>query len=243
MKILFTGTGNAVCYTGRAGACTIISSNESDIICDFSPQALLNIEKDRVDISGVDHIIITHLHGDHFGGLPYLFLYMRDALGRKNPLYVTGPSRIQTIVEQLTQLLYPGISFPFDLVFSEINPDDTVELASTPFSIKAFKTDHTDDSLGFIINDGEKKIAITGDTTLTPEIEKICPLCDMFITECTLIEPIANVKHISAPEIFSLASENKEVKIVAIHSDEKTAKSIQWPENLIFPNDMTIEII
>ena len=70
----------------------------------------------------IDTVFVTHLHGDHFGGLPWLLIDAQYVSKRTRPLIVTGPSGIEARFLTAAEALYPGVTTVrrgFELVFLE----------------------------------------------------------------------------------------------------------------------------
>jgi ribonuclease BN (tRNA processing enzyme) len=58
---------------------------------DFGASALVGLKRAGLDPNRIDLIVLSHLHGDHFGGLPFLLLDSQFALRRTKPLTIIGP--------------------------------------------------------------------------------------------------------------------------------------------------------
>ncbi|SHI43770.1 RNAse Z [Arenibacter nanhaiticus] len=103
----------------------------------------VQLRKNKVRFSRINHIFISHLHGDHFFGLPGLVSTFR-LLGRKTPLHVYGPKGIK---EALTLLLKLGDSWTnYPLLFHELTSsdselifeDDTVSVSTIPLQHRVY---------------------------------------------------------------------------------------------------------
>ena len=73
MKIVTLGTGDAFASDGRAST-SILLDGTSKILLDCSPQAIQSLRKYNLSPNQIDYIFISHLHGDHSGGLPFFLL-------------------------------------------------------------------------------------------------------------------------------------------------------------------------
>jgi ribonuclease BN (tRNA processing enzyme) len=76
-----------------------------------------------VDPLLVDAILLTHLHGDHFGGIPFFVLDAQLISKRKAPLVVAGPPGLEERIRTAMEALFPGsteIGRQFDLSFIEL---------------------------------------------------------------------------------------------------------------------------
>lgn len=65
------------------------------------PRPCLRIQQCDIDFQAIDLVVLTHLHGDHFGGLPYRILAHEYASKEKRPLHILGPMGTKTRLNQL----------------------------------------------------------------------------------------------------------------------------------------------
>src|ERR1700716_928566 len=90
-RIHFLGTGTPVGQDGLHQACILVETQKSKLLLDCGMTALASLGRAGIDPADVDAVVISHLHGDHFGGLPLLVL---DAplRARPRPPAIAGPS-------------------------------------------------------------------------------------------------------------------------------------------------------
>jgi len=89
VRVQFLGSGSAFSDGGRANAAIHVTAPGVSLLLDCGGSALPGIKK-HIDPKTIDAIAITHLHGDHFGGIPFLVIEQHFT-GRKTPLLVGGP--------------------------------------------------------------------------------------------------------------------------------------------------------
>ena len=82
----------------------------------------VQLRKNKVRFSRINHIFISHLHGDHFFGLPGLVSTFR-LLGREKPLHIYGPKGIKEAVTLLLKLGDSWTNYP--LLFHELESNDS----------------------------------------------------------------------------------------------------------------------
>lgn len=100
MNIKFVGTGGAF-EPHKGNASAIIEHNGTKVLIDSGYATLERlIEKDLV--KDLDHILITHLHGDHVGSLPTLLAYAKIVLDKDLPIIYATEEHKEQIHEFLT---------------------------------------------------------------------------------------------------------------------------------------------
>lgn len=116
MKIVFLGTGDAFSSEGRANA-SIFLDGEYKILLDCSPQAVNGLRKCGYRTNEIQYVFISHLHGDHAGGLPFLILSLlfRD----RGKVTISGPKELKDFTVRL-----------YDMFFGAGNPADVLDFKS-----------------------------------------------------------------------------------------------------------------
>lgn len=106
------GSGDAFGSGGRFQTCIALAADEVDapsVLLDCGATSLTALRQQQVDPLQIEAVLFTQLHGDHFGGLPFLVL---DAQFRRRTrdLTVFGPPGTRTRLEQAMEVLFPGSS-------------------------------------------------------------------------------------------------------------------------------------
>jgi len=127
MRIRFAGSGDAFGSGGRWQTCIHLSGNGQVLLVDCGATSLAALKAQGLDPSAVDAVAVTHLHGDHFGGLPFLILDGQFSR-RSTPLQVAGPPGIRARLAEAMEVLFPGSSqaqrrFPVRVI--ELRTDGT----------------------------------------------------------------------------------------------------------------------
>src|SRR6185295_10377826 len=105
-------------------------------------------------------ILLSHLHGDHFAGLPYLFLEYTYELHRQRPLTIAGPPETEDRVRRLFSVVYKELAsrpLPFELRFVEFEPGEAVEIGQ--LHVDPFRVPHQEKEISFgmvVTVDGRK---------------------------------------------------------------------------------------
>jgi len=127
VQIQFVGSGDAFGSGGRAQTCISVRSGDEHLLVDCGATSLTALKAQGIDPGSVTGVVITHLHGDHFGGLPFLIL---DGQFRRRtaPLTVLGPPGTRERLRAAMEVLFPGSSTVerrFQVEMFELTPDGT----------------------------------------------------------------------------------------------------------------------
>ena len=75
MRLQFLGSGDAFGSGGRFNTCFHLErANRGNVLIDCGASSMVAIRKWGVDPNAISTVLVTHLHGDHFGGLPFFLL-------------------------------------------------------------------------------------------------------------------------------------------------------------------------
>jgi ribonuclease BN (tRNA processing enzyme) len=107
LTVRFLGAGDAVGSGGRFQTCISLRSPATHALLDCGASSLVAMKQQGVDPASVDAVLVTHLHGDQFGGIPFHVLDARFAR-RTRPLLLVGPPGFRERVHQAMEMLFPG---------------------------------------------------------------------------------------------------------------------------------------
>jgi ribonuclease BN (tRNA processing enzyme) len=185
VKVRFLGSGDAFGSGGRFQTCILLESSATQLLVDCGASSLIAMRRFGVDPLAIDAVILSHLHGDHFGGVPFLILDGQFT-GRTRPLVVAGPPGVETRVREAMEVLFPGssrVQRRFDTRFVELADRVTLEIASV--SVTPFGVVHASGAPPFALRtvaDG-KTVTYSGDTEWTPSLVDAARGADLFIAE------------------------------------------------------------
>ena len=86
MKLTIVGSGDAFGSGGRLNTCFFLETAKAALLIDCGASALPALKGQGIEPNRIDAIILSHLHGDHFGGLPFLLLDGQFLSRREKPL-------------------------------------------------------------------------------------------------------------------------------------------------------------
>jgi ribonuclease BN (tRNA processing enzyme) len=153
---------------------------------DCGPTTLLAMKRAGFDPRRLDVVFLSHLHGDHFGGLPFFFISYLYEHPRDKPLHIAGPSGSEEKVLDLYRLMYGGEIPP--LCFHVLEPGKTALILG--IHVFPFRVPHQIQaiSLGLKISYEGKQILFSGDSAWTDLFLAYARGADLFLCECSFYE-------------------------------------------------------
>jgi ribonuclease BN (tRNA processing enzyme) len=186
VTVTFAGSGDAFGSGGRLQACIHLRPDGAPpVLLDCGATSLTALKRRGLDPGEVGVVMVSHLHGDHFGGLPFLVLDGQFS-GRADPLTVIGPPGTATRLHAAMECLFPGSSVArrrFTVRVTELAPDSTVHVAG--MQVAAWAADHPSGApaLCLRLSMAGKVIGYTGDTGWTSSLTKVAAEADLLIAE------------------------------------------------------------
>lgn len=234
------GSGNAFLPSGRLHSFLAIDRH---IIIDCPPTALASLRIAGISPADIDTILITHVHGDHVFGFPFLLLerkYISDREGLRN-LTVAGSSGVKERLIHLCQLAYPG---SLEEIIETINWVDIPEVNG--WKMERFEVLHDPevDPHGWMLSHEEGWSMIhSGDSGPCDELWTRIGMCDFAVVEMGVPEWVQTEHHHKPSDILNLANKYPKTQIVVTHtyidSDYQiiTKEVPDFPENVIHGDD------
>jgi ribonuclease BN (tRNA processing enzyme) len=186
VQLTFVGSGDAFGSGGRFHTCFLVEAPDFAFLIDCGVSSPIALKKLNIDTAGIGAVILSHLHGDHFGGIPYLVLDGHYVSNRTRPLVIAGPAGVAGRVTAATDVLYPGVN-EIERAFAT----EFIELAAgTPSAVGPATVIPREVPHGggapchaLRVEVGGKIIAYTGDAGWTEEIPKASDGADVLICE------------------------------------------------------------
>jgi ribonuclease BN (tRNA processing enzyme) len=139
MFVQCLGSGDAFGSGGRLNTCFYIKTTGQEILLDCGASTLGALKKEGMSAHQIDMILITHLHGDHFGGLPFILCEITALKARKKRLTIVGPPGLREKTLMVLQSFYPGVEVDDRLVnFVTYEAKQTLRLGDvlvTPYQV------------------------------------------------------------------------------------------------------------
>src|SRR5215468_843190 len=108
VSVRFVGSGDAFGSGGRFQTCIVVDGPGVRFAIDFGASSLIALARLGIHPNTLDAILLTHLHGDHCGGVPFLLIDAMLAARRERPLIVGGPAGTAAHLDHLREALFPG---------------------------------------------------------------------------------------------------------------------------------------
>lgn len=147
LRLSILGSSSAIPLSNRSPSAQFLAIGNDHFLLDCGEGTQVKLRQHRIGFSRIKHILISHLHGDHFYGLVPL-LSTLQLLDRHADLHIYGPEKLEQAVRQQLEITDAHISFP--LHFHHLNPQKKERIYDTPsLEIHAFPLRHGIDCFGF----------------------------------------------------------------------------------------------
>jgi ribonuclease BN (tRNA processing enzyme) len=185
LELTFLGTGNAFAPT-RYWSSFLANDH---VLFDAPPTLLAHLKKLDKDPGQIDVVFISHFHGDHYFGLPFLLLEFAELSQRKRALTIVGPPGIAKRLQSVTDLAFSNVfrkpQRGYDLHFIEARNGRGGELGDCEFLAR--KVTHVDglECFGYRVQTEHGIIAYSGDTMMCDALVPLADGADVFVVECS----------------------------------------------------------
>ena len=215
------GCGDAFGSGGRFNTCFVVDDCHGRFTIDFGATSLTALQAGGLDPKSIDLIVLSHLHGDHFGGLPFLLMHKEFVASEKRPLTIAGPPGFGQRLRALHECLYPGSwknTWSFDLDIVEVEPGRSVQLGER--ALLSETVNHyagPEPCTALRITTSSRTIAYSGDTGWTDVLVPLANDSDLFICECNDLHDQPYEGHISYQTLSAQFDRLKTKRLVLTH--------------------------
>jgi ribonuclease BN (tRNA processing enzyme) len=222
MRLQFVGCGDAFGSGGRLNTCFHVSGDRVNFLIDCGASSLPALKRLGIPSDDIDLILITHFHGDHFAGLPFLLLDAQFSR-RTRPLVIAGPEGIEQKLPQVMEALFEHSSktkSKFDLAVVTLRPEETRAFGGV--SVTPFPVVHGESGgpfLAYRIEAEGRVIAYSADTEWTGTLIPLAREADLFIAEAYYYDKVVR-NHLSLTTLQTHLAEIKPKRVVLTHMSE-----------------------
>ncbi len=186
MQLRFLGSGDAFGSGGRYHTCFLVTASATRFLIDCGASSLIALKRFEVDPNSIDIILVSHLHGDHFGGLPFFLLDAHLVSRRTRPLTLLGPPGFRDRLHQAQEVFFPGstgIAAKFPLTLVEM-PEQVAQTVG-PVRVTPYLVRHYSGAPPYALRiecDG-RVVTYSGDTEWVENLVPAARGADLFIVE------------------------------------------------------------
>lgn len=187
MRLTVIGSGDAFGSGGRFNTCFLVEGQSRTFLLDCGASSLVALKARKVELNAIEGVILSHLHGDHFGALPFFLLESQFHSRRERPLTIAGPPGTRERLNAACEVFFPRSSknaWKFGLDIVEITPSVPGEVLGIP--VRTAEVIHQSGAPSTAVRltlDG-KVLTYSGDTEWTDALLGIADGADLFIMEC-----------------------------------------------------------
>ncbi|MBI4634786.1 MAG: MBL fold metallo-hydrolase [Candidatus Rokubacteria bacterium] len=185
LTLRFLGSGDAFGSGGRFQTCLHLQGPAGSLLIDCGASSLIALKRAGLDPSAIGAVLLSHLHGDHFGGVPFLVLDGQFSR-RTQPLLVAGPPGVRARVEAAMEILFPGsssVARRFPTEFREL--EERAPTPVGPASVTAFPVEHASGAPAYAlrVEYAGRTVVYSGDTEWTETLVEATRGADLFVCE------------------------------------------------------------
>ncbi len=244
MRIQFLGSGDAFGSGGRLQTCILLHADGTRILVDCGTTALIAMRRFGVDPNDLRAIVLTHLHGDHFGGIPFVILDGQLVSKRTASLLIAGPPSTRERLSQAMEVLFPGSStvqrgFPVEVV--SLQPGRSQHIGS--LTVTPHLVSHASGAPAFALRfeSAGKVIVYSGDTEWTEALAVAGQGADLFIAEAYFYDkPIRY--HLDYATLVAQLPKFNPKRVVLTHPSTEMLNRVTEVRHEMAQDGMVIEV-
>jgi ribonuclease BN (tRNA processing enzyme) len=244
MEVQFLGSGDAFGSGGRFNTCFYIRDGRGAFLVDCGASSMIAMRKFGVDPNTIRAVLISHLHGDHFGGLPFLILDAQLVSRRTAPLTIAGPPGLRERLIAAMENFFPGsskVERRFELAIRELETrtaENVEGIEVTPYLVK-----HPSGAPPFALRltvDG-KVLCYSGDTEWVPSLREAASGSDLFIAEAYFFDKAIKF-HLDYSTLASHLPELGTKRVILTHMNAKTLERLHGSDVELAEDGMIVSV-
>lgn len=231
MKIKVVGSGSM--WNEYNSACYLV---DEDIMVDFPNGACKYLYRLNITPKDINHVLITHFHGDHYFDLPFYILNKSKSKNKDTNIYCSKEG-----IDKINQLGLLAFPLSYKTACDSINLKYNTE---SKFKIKDYEIERVlvnhgrmKPAYGYVLSKSDIKIGFTGDTALCKRVELMAESCKYLFCDCMFVK--GTNKHQGIDNIKYLTKLNPECIFIVSHMENKTREELKKLniKNIIIPKD------
>jgi ribonuclease BN (tRNA processing enzyme) len=222
MQLRFVGCGDALGSGGRSNTCFHVTGENVNFLIDCGASSLPALKRLTIARDDIELILITHFHGDHFGGLPF-FLLDAQFSRRSRPLVIAGPQGIEMRLAQLMEALFEHSSRTkqrFDLAVVALTPEESRTFGAV--TVTPYPVVHGESGgpfLAYRVEAEGRVISYSADTEWTEMLIPAARGADLFIAEAYYYDRIVK-NHLSLKTLEAHLGEINAKRLILTHMSD-----------------------
>jgi ribonuclease BN (tRNA processing enzyme) len=244
MNLQFVGCGDALGSGGRFNTCFHVTGDAVNFLIDCGASSLPALKKFGIARDGIDLVLITHFHGDHFGGLPFLLLDAQFTR-RTRPLTIAGPNGLKRKLEHLMEALFENSSKTqqrFALEVVELEPEQTRAFGAV--GVTPFPVVHGESGgpfLAYRIEAEGRTVTYSADTEWTDTLIPAARDADLFICEAYYYDRAVK-NHLDLRTLEKHLPEIKPKKLILTHMSDDMLGRLAQLSHMAASDGLVIEL-
>ena len=244
MQLRFVGCGDALGSGGRANTCFHVTGSRVNFLIDCGASSLPALKRLGIAREAIDLVLITHFHGDHFAGLPFLLLDAQFTR-RTRPLVIAGPEGIEARLTQVMEALFENSSKTkqrFELSVVALRPEETRSFGAV--DVTPYPVVHGESGgpfLGYRVAAGGRVIAYSADTEWTQTLIPAGRDADLFIAEAYTYDKVVK-NHLSLKTLEAHLPEINPKRLILTHMSDDMLGRLETLDYTAASDGMVVEL-
>ena len=244
MQVQFVGCGDAFGSGGRYNTCFHVTGEHVNFLIDCGASSLPALKRLNIVRDDIELVLITHFHGDHFAGLPFLLLDAQFSR-RTRPLVIAGPEGIQMRLTQVMEALFENSSRTkqrFDLSVVALRPEETRMFGGV--KVMPFPVVHGESGgpfLAYRVEAEGRVVTYTGDTEWTDTLVPAARDADLFVAEAYCYDKMVK-NHLNLKTLEAHLAEIKPKRLVLTHMSDDMLGRLDTLDYTTASDGMIVEL-